>query len=576
METLNLASDLIKRASSMAGTNAVESEDMALRALVIAADSKDTLWQTEALELLGKLAYYKGALSDAIDYFERALLLRKEIGDLSKVSGTINNIGAVFFGNGNYTQALQYYFQALKIKEDLSDERAVVSTLSNIGSVYQILGKHEEALSMYEKAQTVSTHLQDKNLIAFSNLNIGLVKAKRKDFEDALIHYQLALELFQKQNDKHQQIKVLNNIGVVFSDQGKYGEAISCFERCYGMSNEIAYASGKIMSLVNLGETEMRSKAYGAAEKYLNQAASLASENKDKESLKDAYLYLTELYEHTGKFEQSLNTYKQHIRVKEELLNLENLKQLGEMQLQYDLDKKDRETEIHRLKNVELKDALDKLQTEKNRSEKLLLNILPEEIAEELKLTGKSKARFYEMATVMFIDIRNFTVHSEHLTPEELVDEIDFIFKKFDAISDVHGLEKIKTIGDAYMCAAGLPVPDDTNPVRVAKAAIDICRFMKELQTERQKENKNYFEIRTGIHTGSVVAGIVGSRKFQYDIWGDTVNVAARMEQAGVAGKINVSGETYRHLQHEFKFTYRGKVEAKNKGAIDMYFLETE
>lgn len=560
----------------MAGSNSAEAEAMALRALVIAADTLDNLWQAEAYELLGKLAYYKGALSDAIDYFEKGLVLRKEIGDLTKVSGTINNIGAVFFGNGNYSEALQYYFQALKIKEELNDEKAVVSTLSNIGSVYQILGKYDEAQVMYEKAQQVSLHLQDKNLNAFINLNLGTIKWKRKELTKALSHYQQALELFQQLNDKHQQIKVLNNIGLVLSYQEKYSEAISCFEKCHGMSNEIGYTSGIVMSLVNLGESEMLNKSYPIAEKYLVQAASLASENKDKEYLKDAYLYLTQLYEQIGNFEESLKAYKNHIRVKEELLNLENLKQLGEIQLQYDLDKKDRETEIHRLKNVELKDALDKLQSEKNRSEQLLLNILPEEVAEELKQNGKSKARFYEMATVMFIDIRNFTIHSEHLSPEELVEEIDFIFRKFDSITDTYGLEKIKTIGDAYMCAGGLPVADETNPIRVAKAAIDICRFMKELQIERQKNNRNYFEIRTGIHTGSVVAGIVGSRKFQYDIWGDTVNVAARMEQAGEAGKINVSGETYKHLQQQFKFTYRGKVEAKNKGAIDMYFMQAE
>ncbi len=215
------------------------------------------------------------------------------------------------------------------------------------------------------------------------------------------------------------------------------------------------------------------------------------------------------------------------------------------------------------------------LQLEKKKTDDLLLNILPKEVADELKNTGRSKARKYDQVTVMFTDFRNFTQHSMMLAPEELVGEVDLCFREFDKIISRHGLEKIKTIGDAYLCVGG--IPDDPNgALRVIRAAIEMRDFMNEVQQERSRKGQLFFEMRIGITTGPVVAGIVGEKKFAYDIWGDTVNTAARMEQSGEVGKINISGITYELVKDKFDCTYRGKVSAKNKGEIDMYFVERE
>ncbi len=211
---------------------------------------------------------------------------------------------------------------------------------------------------------------------------------------------------------------------------------------------------------------------------------------------------------------------------------------------------------------------------EKKKSDELLLNILPAEIAQELKDSGKSKAKNYERATVLFADIKNFTGAAESMNPEQLVEEIDFYFQKFDNIVGKYNIEKIKTIGDAYLCVGGLPVPDHDNAINVVQAALDMQIFMEQVQQQRKQEGKIYFEIRIGIHTGPLVAGIVGLRKFAYDIWGDTVNVAARMEQHGEEGRINITGSTYELVKDKFACTYRGKIEAKNKGEIDMYFVD--
>lgn len=209
---------------------------------------------------------------------------------------------------------------------------------------------------------------------------------------------------------------------------------------------------------------------------------------------------------------------------------------------------------------------------EKKKSDDLLLNILPEVVAEELKQTGRTTPRSYEIATVMFTDFENFTIKSEKLSPEELVSIIDTCFKKFDEIISRYNIEKIKTIGDAYLCVSGLPDNKDHNATDVVKAAIEIIDVIRDLQLSNKESNS--FDIRIGIHTGPLVAGVVGDKKFAYDIWGDTVNTAARMEQSGAPNRINISQSTYELIKDHFICTFRGKQPAKNKGLIEMYFVE--
>ncbi|WP_273445980.1 adenylate/guanylate cyclase domain-containing protein [Neolewinella agarilytica] len=220
--------------------------------------------------------------------------------------------------------------------------------------------------------------------------------------------------------------------------------------------------------------------------------------------------------------------------------------------------------------------ANDALDEARKKSDELLENILPAEIAKELKETGKARARQFPDATVLFCDFVNFTATAERLGAEALVQELDVCFKAFDAIMDRYpGVEKIKTIGDAYMAASGLSsrksVPHD-----IIRAALEMQRFLTEEGDKRRMLGLPYFTGRIGLHTGTVVAGVVGARKFAYDIWGDTVNVASRVESQSEPGRVNVSGSTYEMIRYRFRCTYRGKVEAKNKGMIDMYFVEEE
>ncbi|MBX2893282.1 MAG: hypothetical protein KF734_20385 [Saprospiraceae bacterium] len=212
------------------------------------------------------------------------------------------------------------------------------------------------------------------------------------------------------------------------------------------------------------------------------------------------------------------------------------------------------------------------IEEEKKRSENLLLNILPPAIAQELKTRNKVAARKYDQATVMFTDFIGFTNIAERLSPEMLVEELDFCFSNFDKIISKYRIEKIKTVGDAYICASGLS-DMNASPSDMVKAALEIQDFLQHTKAERLNQGLPYFEARVGIHTGPVVAGVVGAKKFAYDIWGDTVNTAARMEEACEPGRVNVSEDAYWLAKYEFEWQHRGKIAAKNKGQMDMYYV---
>lgn len=218
-------------------------------------------------------------------------------------------------------------------------------------------------------------------------------------------------------------------------------------------------------------------------------------------------------------------------------------------------------------------DRTKELHEEKQKSDTLLLNILPEKVAEELKLKGTADAKLYSHVTVLFTDFKDFTVMCEHLTPHEIVSELHECFKAFDNIMEKNNIEKIKTIGDGYLAVSGLPLPNPDHAKQAVHAALEIRDYIRQ---RRALHGDKCFDIRIGVHSGEVVAGIVGIKKFAYDIWGDTVNTASRMEQNCEVGKVNISETTFALIKDHFDCQYRGEIDAKHKGKLNMYFAENK
>jgi class 3 adenylate cyclase len=227
-----------------------------------------------------------------------------------------------------------------------------------------------------------------------------------------------------------------------------------------------------------------------------------------------------------------------------------------------------------RIKLSEVEEAQRALADEKRRADDLILNILPAAVAKELTATGHVLPRHHPSVTIMFVDFVDFTKFAGQMAPRALIDDLDRYFSIFDEIVRRHGLEKLKTIGDAYMCAGGLTKDDKNHAAECCLAALDILRAMARENERRAKLNLAPWNLRIGIHTGNVMSGVVGKDKFTFDIWGDTVNVAARMQSASRPGRINLSDSTYQHVKKFFTCESRGSVEVKTKGAMAMYFLD--
>jgi class 3 adenylate cyclase len=237
---------------------------------------------------------------------------------------------------------------------------------------------------------------------------------------------------------------------------------------------------------------------------------------------------------------------------------------------EYNLTLEDRVKE----RTEDLAAVAEELREEIVKSEELLLNILPRQTAIELRRTGQAMARSFDSVTVVFSDIVGFSKASATMDAAELVAELDQIFRAFDHIVDHNDLEKLKTIGDAYMCAGGIPVPNDTHALDAVRACLEMQEYLAERRAEMARRGKTSFQMRFGVHTGPVVAGVVGSRKFAYDIWGNTVNVAAFLESGGAAGRINVSDSTYELIKDEYRATPRGRVKIKHDMEVEMYFVD--
>jgi class 3 adenylate cyclase len=255
-------------------------------------------------------------------------------------------------------------------------------------------------------------------------------------------------------------------------------------------------------------------------------------------------------------------------------LQLIQVKELSERTIQQELEKQHILESQKEVLEIKVEERTQQLTEEKKKSDDLLLNILPHEVAEELKEKGFAEAKLVDQVTVIFTDFKGFTTMAEKLSPQALVHDIHECFSAFDRIMGKYGIEKIKTIGDAYMAASGLPSPSNTHATDAVKAALEMAAFIEDGKALKIAKSLPYFEIRIGVHSGPVVAGIVGIKKFAYDIWGDTVNTASRMESSGEIGKVNISETTYDFIKNDYQCTYRGEIDAKGKGKVKMYFVE--
>jgi len=542
----------------------------------------------------------KGMFIESLQQYEKSLQLFQAMGDKSGQSSVLKNIGAVYGHKGDDDKALEYYIESLKLSEEIGDTLQWLSSLSNIGTIYMYkAATHDKAFDYMRRAYDLCKRYYDPNALGSVAVNLGELHLTYNRYDSAMFYFNESLKAFDGTADM---AYTMNNIGKVYIRQKRFDKAIDIQKKAIDIAKRLDSQDNIQVSLIGIAQSYEQQGNMPMALSYYEQAEALANATGAKYALVDVYAGLAWVHSNLSDYHAAFRYQRMLTAIKDTVYNLETDKKLGTLQFTYDLDKKTAEINLlnkdSELKTKELSRQKmmrngfmggfavvlmfagvfllqrNRISKEKKRSEALLLNILPEETAHELKQHGKTKARRYESVTVLFTDFKGFSAEAETMTPEDLVEVIDHYFRAFDKIIKPFGIEKIKTIGDSYMCACGLPTPDADHALKTVEAALAIREFVAKDAVQRNKQGLPYFEIRIGLNSGPVVAGIVGESKFAYDIWGDTVNMASRMESSGMPGKVNISGTTYELVKDRFRFVHRGKVNVKHKDDVEMYFVE--
>lgn len=511
--------------------------------------------------------------------------------------------GDAYRKKSDLSKALESFLKASKIATDNDSLRLVALSNVTIGDVYSVMNNHSNSISYYNLAIEQLRAIDQDNIdLASALLNAGDEYFNAQMYDSAMNFFYESSMIFKKLDYKVGSAYNLGNMGMVYAKQGKtrlaeanINEAIQIleeFEDYYAISVYLKY----------IADIYIEQGRLNLALNYTLTSLTLANKYGLKEEVSQAHEGLSIIYE---KLEQPLNAFyhfKQHIKYNDSINNLTNIQELADLRTDFELSKKQTELDlINQQKENQgiitksiavvlilvsgLTYALYRrnrfinytkkvLEKERQKSKELLCNILPEETANELSEKGSVKAKKYQSVTVLFSDFKGFTKYAEELPPEQLIKTIDLYFSEFDRIMDKYNIEKIKTIGDSYMCASGLPVPDKDHAEHMILAAQEMLAHVERMK-EVHAVDEARFEVRIGIHSGPLVAGVVGKRKFAYDIWGDTVNIASRIESACEPGKINLSVNTYELVKEKFEFENRGEIEVKNRASVAMYYLKT-
>ncbi|HRH70139.1 MAG TPA: adenylate/guanylate cyclase domain-containing protein [Flavobacteriales bacterium] len=544
-------------------------------ARITARSRSDEQGVAKALVQEAVIRQIQGDYDQALALLYNALRLREHLEDTLGLAEVNNNLGALMHSQKDFTKAELYYGRSLAIYTALGLEREMATCYNNFGALHEDMGAARQAIADHLRSLAIWRALDEQGWMGVNYLHLGTCHELLGQPDSARLYFEHSAALLQGANSRYQLSLVYLALGNNHSNVGRQQQALEWCRKGLEIAEDIGVVTFQQRGCECMYRAYRALGDMGSAlryhERFMLLRDSVFSQANIKEMTRlqmDHAFAQQQLADSLSQAQEKLETdlrYQASLARERGRRNLAFMVGLGILGLAAGL--------LNRLRFVRRSRAL--LQKEKDRSEELLLNILPGEIAEELKAKGGAQARDIDGVSILFTDFKGFTQLSEQLTAQELVAEIDTCFKAFDGIIEAHGLEKIKTIGDAYMAAGGLPVPVPNSAGNTVLAALDMQAFMARYRAGREADGRPFFEMRVGIHTGPVVAGIVGVKKFQYDIWGDTVNIASRMESSGEVGQVNISEATYALVMNGpgLSFTPRGRVQAKGKGEMDMYFV---
>lgn len=429
----------------------------------------------------------------------------------------------------NIDDALPYAEKALALAKKIKNQKFTVKTLILMGDAYRLSLKNKKALEYYLQAEKAMQGMPPKEKDAYSFYFIANEYQESGKAQKAEEYYLKCLEIIEVKNDLSvTNIRFISLLGLttLHKNEGEYDDALKYYQKLDSLHKAM-------------------------------QEEELIVLNKSESNLLIKSIY-RDIVNARAEKQRAFNNL---------LIGLSIVILFSVAIVLYVLNVRRKKT------NALLSAKNEEIESERKKSDSLLLNILPAEVAEELKTKGESSVKHYERVSVLFTDFKGFTSISENMPPEQLIEELNDCFVNFDEIIHRYDIEKIKTIGDAYMCAGGIPIASRDNPLKVVLASLEMQNFMQKRRREKKAKGQDYWQCRLGVNTGSVIAGVIGKSKFAYDIWGDTVNTASRMESSGEVAKVNISGNTYALVKDFFEFEARGKITAKGKGEVEMYFV---
>ena len=592
---------LLNESKGLVGSDSAKAIDLALQAKEIANEIKYPRGEATALKNIGMVYYLRGMYVQTLDYWNQSLKVFEDIKDDVGIANILSNIGAIYFNQGADDKALEYTLKSLQLAEKTGDTLRMISALTNIGSIYHNK-KDPVALTYLLKAVPLVERSGDKGSYVVITGNIGEVYFDDNNNTKAVEYFRKSIKAGEDNPDA---AFSYNGIGKVFLKEGNFELALQNHNTALAIAEKFDDKFQVIRALRGIADVYEKQNNASLALEYYEKARVIAEKMDDvKVELKDLYKDMSAAYATNKDFPNAYLFKTLYSDIKDTLYNLETKKKLNQLQFDFELSKKEGELVLKEakiksekqartgvtiglgmiliiafiiyrnyLQKVKVNKILDK---QKDQIENLLLNILPKEVASELQISGKSKPRHFEEVSVLFTDFKGFTSIADKLSPEEVVHELNECFMAFDSIMEKYNLEKIKTIGDAYMCAGNIPSPDRDHVYKIIKAASEIQSFIEKLNNHLAEKGLEAWEIRIGVHVGPVLAGVVGKKKYAYDIWGRTVNIASRMESNGIPGRVNISADTYEIVKGKFECTHRGKIYAKNLGDLDMYLVEYE
>lgn len=600
---------LVALSKAYMNTSPEEGLRYAAQARDLAEELQFVKGQAYALKYVGMYYYFNAKKVEVLDNWLKSLSLFRSIKFNQGISNMLSNIGALYYNEGDDAKAIGYYLQSLQLAEELGDKLQIATSLQNIGTAYlrkkATLGKGVQYLL---RALPLSIELNNQEAIVTIYTNIGEGYFSSDKIDSSLLYYQKGLAA-SKSSEQVSTIGILNKIGEAYAKKGSYDIAIKYQNQSVALAKKLnaQYLWGK--SLLGLANTYYSQGNISASLASYKEAEAKLKNLRSLEELKDIYAGLTEIYKINGDNKSALFYQTLFTNYKDSIYNSEVDRTVSNLQMDFDLAQKElrinRLTKDQALKEVDLqkqratrnvfaiafililiiafvifRSYRQKVKTnlildkQKAQIENLMHNILPEEVAAELQEHGHATPRYYESVSVLFTDFKSFTSLADKMTAKELIEELNDSFIAFDEIIVRNELEKIKTIGDSYMCAGGIPTPVGDHAIKMVKAGLEIQAYIREKNRNRAEMGLAPWELRVGIHVGPIVAGVVGKKKYAYDIWGNTVNVASRMESNGESGRVNISASTYELVKDVYPCTHRGKISAKNVGDIDMFFVE--